>query len=77
MVRPGMAYRCTPNAGMKKLWITSVLLVRMRIFLSDWNHQLIVDIEQAELAGLQILIMDISAFDIDIALVGIGNSQYH
>src|ERR1700709_2803012 len=33
MVRPGIAYRCTPSDGMNQLWMTSPLLVSTRMFL--------------------------------------------
>jgi len=76
IARPGMAYRCTPSDGMKKLWITSVLPVRTGYFYRP-GDQLVVDFQQPQLTRLQILVMDIAALDIEIALIGIGVSQYH
>ena len=57
---------------MKKLWITSPLVVQDADVLAHRHHQRIVHRQQPKLAWLQLVVRDDVAGEIDVALVRIG-----
>ena len=57
---------------MKKLWITSVLVCSTRMFLPTGTTSSLSTVEQPQLAGLQLVVRDDVAGEVDVVLVGVG-----
>ena len=57
---------------MKKLWMTSVLVVQDADVLADRDDELVVDVEQPELARLQLVVRNDVAGEVEVVLVRVG-----